>query len=142
MTPKSNLRLEWKSHDVDLAAFHAWALKTVPSYCGSSADYALTLWFTEEPSEEIKAAIEAKWNSLTEEEESAKIAHREKKQKAVEIAKQNLLTGSLSKLSVAERKLLMSMPLTEEDKEALVVKFKKKLDEDPANDEDVEEGEA
>lgn len=142
MLPKSSLELKWKDHSVDLGTFDSWVKSVEPSCCGNSADSKLTLWFMEELSEESKALIEAKWDSLTEEEETAKIAHREKKQKAVELAKQNLLTASLSKLSVAERKLLMSMPLTEEDKEALVVKFKKKLDEDPANDEDVEEGEA
>jgi hypothetical protein len=138
-----SVRLEWKSYKVDLSSFHMWALKELPSYCGSSADYALTMWFAEQPSQETVDLIKEKWDSLTEEEETAKILHAEKKQKAVELAKQNLLTAALSELSVAERKLLMSMPLTEEDKEALVVKFKNKLDEDPTNDEESsEEGEA
>jgi hypothetical protein len=140
---KHTIQIEWKAHPIDLNALEEWLKGNAGEhYCGNSADSKLKLHFSEEPSQETIDLIKEKWDSLTEEEETAKIAHREKKQKAVELAKQNLLTASLSKLSVAERKLLMSMPLTEEDKEALVVKFKKKLDEDPANDEDVEEGEA
>jgi hypothetical protein len=137
-----NISYSWKPFAIDLKSIDNWMKGHFLNYVGLSARNDIAFHFSEEPSQQMIDLIKEKWDSLTEEEETAKIAHREKKQKAVELAKQNLLTASLSKLSVAERKLLMSMPLTEEDKETLVVKFKKKLDEDPANDEDVEEGEA
>lgn len=107
----SNLRLEWKPHNVDLAAFHAWALETVPSCCGSSADYALTLWFTEELSEETKAAIEAKWAELDDPEHEMVKSYvsAEQAEQLKKASKLALLQKSWDELTLEERKLIMGL---------------------------------
>lgn len=63
--------LEWKDHNVDLVAFEAWAKANCgESYCGSSSDVNLRMGFLEEPSQDIKDAIDAKWAALDDAEDA------------------------------------------------------------------------
>lgn len=59
-----SMKLDWKEFNVDLAALDAWFRGESEDYKGNSADAALTLWFENEPSDEIKEAIQAKWDGL------------------------------------------------------------------------------
>lgn len=81
------------------------------------------MWFTEEPSEEQKTAIDAQWDGLTEQGEAAKWTLYDQRNAAVEEARVGLLTASFNDLIAAERKMLLGMPLTSEDLDALLVKF-------------------
>lgn len=114
----------WKSYRVHLGEFSA-AVKVLAgeNYKGMSADYALTMWFEEEPSEEIKAAIDAAWEALTEEGEAAKFKLDADRAAAVAAAKEGLLTADFADLIPAERKLWMNAALTAEDLDALLLKF-------------------
>lgn len=59
-----SMKLEWKEFNVDLGAMEAWFKEQSEDYTGNSADSALTLWFQNEPSDDIKEAIQAKWDGL------------------------------------------------------------------------------
>ena len=114
----------WKSYKVHLPVLEAWLKANAgEGYKGNSADASLTLWFDDEPSEEIKLAVDAQWDALTEEGEAAKILLYENRNKAVESARAALLTATFDSLIPAERKLWMNAALTVEDKDALLVKF-------------------
>jgi hypothetical protein len=115
---------EWKSYRVHLGDLHTWLLANAgEGYNGSSADSVLTLWFEVEPSEEIKAAIDVKWGALVEVDEAAKFQLDANREAAILAAKEAILTANFDSLIPAERKLVMNMPLTDEDKDALVAKF-------------------
>jgi len=115
---------EWKSYKVHLLVFEAWLKANAgEGYKGNSADVVLTLWFDNEPSVEIKSAVDAQWDSLTEEGEAAKILLYENRNKVVEAAKAALLTATFDSLIPAERKLLMNVALTDDDRDALLVKY-------------------
>jgi hypothetical protein len=113
----------WKEFRVHLPSLDAWLRATAgEAYKGNSADSVLTLWFEEEPSAEILAAIDAQWDSLTEVGEAAKWQLDTDREAAVEAAKVSLLTAAFDSLIPAERKLLLGMTLSNEDKDALIVK--------------------
>lgn len=66
---KHTMELSWKDHSVDLEAFEEWARENCgDQYCGNSADSSLKLHFLEEPSQEMKDAINAKWAELDDKE--------------------------------------------------------------------------
>lgn len=115
---------EWKSYEVHLPALEAW-LKTNAgaSYRGNSADAVFTLWFEDEPSEEIKLAIDSQWDALTEEGEVAKIHLAADREAAIAAARAALLTASFDSLIPAERKLWMGVALDETDKDAILAKY-------------------
>lgn len=115
---------EWKEYNVDLADLHTWLKANAGAgYSGSSADYVLTIWFTEEPSEEIKTAIDAYWSGLTSEGEAAKITHRQNLDLAVVAALDAIPLEDWGDMIPAERKLAMGRALTDSDREALLVKY-------------------
>ena len=115
---------QWLEFRIYLPDLEAW-LKALggDNYKGLSADYALTMWFSEEPTEQQKTDIDAQWDGLSEEGETAKWTQYDNRNKAVEAAKLNLLTAAFDTLLPAERKLLLAMTLTDEDKDSLVTKF-------------------
>lgn len=116
--------MEWKTYRVHLGVLHTWLQANAgEGYKGASADSVLTLWFEPEPSTEIKEAIDAHWESLTEETEIAKILLDENRDKAKEAAKAALLTASFDDLIPAERKLWMNATLTTEDLDSLLAKY-------------------
>lgn len=115
---------EWQSFQIHLPVLEAWLKANAGEhYTGNSADISFTMWFSEEPSEGIKSAITAQWESLTEQGEAAKITLYENRNKAVEDAKVALLTALFDDLIVAERKLILNLPLTTDDLDALLVKY-------------------
>ena len=61
-----SIDLQWLDFSVDLRTVEAWMRANAGAdYCGNSADNDLTLWFNNEPSDDIKAAIQAYWSGLT-----------------------------------------------------------------------------
>jgi hypothetical protein len=110
MTPKHTIELEWKAFNICLETLETWLKANAGEhYCGNSADSKLSLHFMEEPSQEIKDAIQAKWDEIDESAAEAtayksledRIAEREAK-KASGIAK------------------LVALGLTEAEAQALV----------------------
>jgi hypothetical protein len=93
------------------------------SYCGMSANSKVELHFTDEPSEEIKASVLAKWESLTEIEETAKVDHYNKLVAAEADAKAGIPLADILTLTTAEKKIFMGLPLTDEDRENILIKY-------------------
>lgn len=121
---KYNHTLEWKSFNVQLDDVEAWArMECGPDYCGMSANSKLELHFTEVPSQLILDKIQAMWDRVTEEEETAKIAHRAQVARAIAYAKENLPYADFASLLPAEKKLWMNSPLSPSDKEAIAAKY-------------------
>ena len=115
---------DWNEFRVHLPSLCDWIkANTGDKYYCISADYDLTIYFTEEPTDEIKAAIDAQWESLTAETEAAKWQHDVDLEAAVVTAKTALLTMDLTTMNQAERKLFMNMPLTDDDKNSLLLKY-------------------
>jgi len=114
----------WHEFRVHLSSLNDWLLANAgEGYKGMSADSKITFWFEEEPTAEVVIAIDAYWDSLTEEGEAAKFALDAEREAAVLEARDALLTADLTTLTVAERKLFMNMPITDEDRDALLAKY-------------------
>lgn len=58
------IKLDWKEFSVDLAALNQQLIAAYPNYVGNQAHSVLELCFSEEPSQEDKAAIEQLWAAL------------------------------------------------------------------------------
>jgi hypothetical protein len=115
---------EWQSFQIHLPVLETWLKANAGEhYTGNSADISFTMWFSEEPSEGIKSAIDSHWNALTENGEAAKWTLYDNRNLAIEDARTSLLTASFDDLIAAERKLLLGMVLTDDDKDALLLKY-------------------
>jgi len=115
---------EWNEWNVDLQDLHIWLQANGGAYySGMSADYSLTLWWTEDPGSEIVAAVESRWSGLTEEGEAAKIAARLSKDEAVKDAFEALPSLDWDDMTTAERKLVLNRSLSEDDRAALLIKY-------------------
>ena len=87
MVAKYSIELAWKGHSVDLEGLEAWLRANAGEhYCGNSADSKLTLWFLEEPSEEIKGAMRAKWDDLDNEDADLCVSYKSQEQRAADRA--------------------------------------------------------
>lgn len=94
-----SMRLNWKEFNVDLKAMETWFKAQSEDYKGNSADSALTLWFENEPSDEIKEAIQEKWDGLSEEsEEAVSYKSRDAERAEDDAAKAAALATARSKL--------------------------------------------
>lgn len=102
------IKLEWKEFNVDLKAIETWAKAQSNDCTGSSADYAFTLYFNNEPSDEIKDAIQAKWDGLTPDSAEA-LSYKSKDQ---------IASDKAAKKASAKSKLL-ALGLSEEEIAAL-----------------------
>jgi hypothetical protein len=119
-----SIQKEWKSYRVYLPDLASWLTTNIgENYKGLSADYALTMWFEEEPTEQQKTDLTSSWDALTEEGEAAKWTLFDNRNAAVEAARTGLLTAAFDDLIAAERKIMLGMLLTDADKDALLVKF-------------------
>ena len=79
MSQPKSLDLAWKNKIdgssllLDMTAVEAWLRANAgPSYLGNSSDQDLTLWFSDEPSVELKDLIETYWAHLDENSAEAK----------------------------------------------------------------------
>lgn len=115
---KDSIQYTWKSFKVDLPALDLWLTSNAPaSYDGMSADpNGLIIWFTEVIDLNDKLGIEQYWNSLTQAGESAKIEERERLDRAVAYAIENLPYKPLAQWAPAEMKIFMRQPLTYQDR--------------------------
>jgi len=114
----------WKEYRVYLPSLSLWLQSNIgATFSGLSADYSLTLWFLSEPSEQQKSDIDSQWDALSEIGEAAKWLLYDQRLAAVEDARVGLLTAAFDDLGPSERKLLLGLSLSEEDLDALLLKF-------------------
>lgn len=115
---------DWKAYRIYLPDLAAWLTTNIgENYKGMSADTVLTFWFDEEPTEQQKTDIDAQWNGTVEQDEDAKWSLYDARGAIVGTARTALLTADLTTTIPAERKLLMNMPLSNDDKDALITKY-------------------
>lgn len=118
-----SIQKDWKEFRVFLPALEAWLAENATNYSSMSADVNLRIHFTEQPGYEVEGAIDAMWDSLTEEEEAARWAHFDDLNAAEADAKEALIDLSWDDMIPAERKLAMSRALSNLDREALLIKY-------------------
>lgn len=105
------IKKEWKESNVSLEVLEKHMREEYPSYVGNQAAASLELYFSEEPSEEEKEAIDAFWEEL---DDSSYVSAEAIKNKIEEL-KASAATKSWDELSVAQRKLILGQtPTTEE----------------------------
>ena len=100
-----SMKLEWKEFNEDLRAIDAFVKLQSEDYKGNSADSALTLWFENEPSEEIKQAIADKWDGLSAESEEAASYQSAAQIEAEKEAKKASARAKLAALGLTEDEL-------------------------------------
>lgn len=111
MEVKYTKELAWKDHNIDLDAVNVWAKANCgEQYCGASADSAFKMHFMEEPSQEIKDAIDELWEDLDDEEHEMCASYKSKEERAEEVA---------AKKASGKAKLI-ALGLTEDEAAALV----------------------
>lgn len=72
--------LEWKEHNVNLSEFKAFCVEQDANCCGISAHSMLQIHFLEEPSQEAKDAILAKWEVLDDAEDPMCASYKSKEE--------------------------------------------------------------
>lgn len=100
--------LEWKEFSVDLRAIETWLRAESDLYSGSVAADKFTLYFSDEPSEEIKEAIQAKWDELEEDSDEA-----------VSYQSQAAIRADVEAKKASAKAKLIALGLSEEEVEAL-----------------------
>lgn len=103
------IKLDWKDFNVDLQTIDATIKDITSTYCGNQSHSHLELWFTEEPSEIEKEAINKYWNSLTNKKIEAK---KYKSTQDIKTEKETLRASGLAKLK--------KIGLTDEEVAALI----------------------
>lgn len=105
---KYSMELQWKSGiNVSLPAVDAWMRANAgDQFCGQSADDdKLTLHFLEEPAQEDKDAIMAKWDSIDEDATEAQAYQSAEDLKAAASAKKASGRAKLAALGLDEDEL-------------------------------------
>jgi len=111
-----SIQLPWKLFSVNLQLVDVWAKAQLSTYVGNSADYQLTLWFSEEPSSETASAVESYWDSLSaESSEAQSYVTVAQIAEATSLLKTNLLSKTWDEMSQTEKKLVMNLPVTRQD---------------------------
>lgn len=105
--------MQWKEFNIDLEALDKRLRIEEPLYVGNQASDRLELFFSEEPSQASKDAIQAILDGL--DEESAEvISYRSQQdiQQAIQNLKQGIPAKSWNDMSVIERKIVMGIDVT------------------------------
>jgi hypothetical protein len=120
-----DIKLPWKDFKIHLKSLNSHLISVAGSdYCGLSAtDECICFHFKNKPSNEIVNRIREKLNSLTPEIESEKFKKDSDIEKSIKSAKINLPYSDPKDMSTAERKLMMGIHLSNEDKEFLLSKY-------------------
>ena len=113
-----SIRLEWKEFNVSLENLEAHMRSEYSQYLGNQAASCLELFFSEEPSQEDKEAIEAHWDSLdgSDYKSAQVLADEIAELEAAKIAmKAGLVSKSWDQMSTVERKVAMNMEVSREE---------------------------
>ena len=112
------MRLEWKSYNVDLELFNEWLRDNQPKTDGLVAtEEELTVIEIESLNESEKTTIESYYNQLP---EYVKGYTQEELQEAILNKKQEILNKDITTLTQVEKKILLNIELTEQEKYDLV----------------------
>lgn len=108
------IKLDWKEFNVDMIAVEAWVKTNAgTNYLGNSADYGLTLWYSEEPTQTDKDAVEVYWASLDEmSAEATGYVSGADLAEAITLLRVGIPAKEWADMSVAERKLVMGQTPT------------------------------
>jgi hypothetical protein len=116
---KYMIELQWKEHSVDLEALEIWMKANAgASYDGNSADSKLTLYFLEEPSQDIKDAIIAEWEAMDDAGHEKCVSHRSLAQRseaaqvraaAIKAKKMGMLQKTWANMDGIERKIYLGL---------------------------------
>jgi len=119
------IKIAWKPFKIHLAKAVTHLRSVAGSeYCGISANgESLTVHFKSTPDRASVSRIQEYFDSLTDVSESEKFKQELNQNKAVALAKANVLLADISSLIPAERKLLMGAPLDSEDKASILAKY-------------------
>jgi hypothetical protein len=99
------MEMQWKSFNVDLGAIDASLRAAHPAYTGNQAHKCLELWFTEEPSQSDKDAIQAMWDGLHQDSSEVKSYKSEDQIKADKDAKKASAKAKLAALGLSADEL-------------------------------------
>lgn len=120
-----DIKLPWKNFKIHLKSLNSHLISVAGlDYCGLSAtDECIVFHFKRSPSNEIMNRVRERLNSLTAEAESAKFKKDSDIEKSIQSAKINLPYSDPKDMSAAERKLMMGIHLSNDDKESLLSKY-------------------
>lgn len=99
------MKLEWKEHKVDLQALDQQLKAMILQYVGNQAHAHLELWFSEEPSQEQKEAIENMWAAIDAAHPLAQSYKSADEIKAQQVAKKESAKAKLAALGLTEDEL-------------------------------------
>lgn len=107
----SSMSFSWKEFNVSLVLLETWLRENAGAgYCGNCASGAsLELYFIEEPSQEIKDAVQAYWDGL--EDDSAE---------ASDYKSQEQINADVEAKKASAKAKLLALGLTEDEVNALV----------------------
>lgn len=92
-----NIELQWKEFNLDANSIESWMRANAGEhYTGCSCNSKLELHFQEEPSDEIKEAIAAHWDSLDENSDEAKAYKSDEERESEAAAAKAALVASAS----------------------------------------------
>lgn len=114
---------DWKEFNISLDKIDEWGRTNLgASFSGISADNNLRFDFTEEPSNEVKAALNAMWDGIEDDthEYATSYFSFSEYESALSAAKEDAVTKSYDELSAIQKKLLLGVALTLAEKLALV----------------------
>jgi len=101
--------LQWREFNIDLLAVDTKMRADYPTkYSGNQASSFLELYFSEEPTEEEKAAIQSYWDGLTD--QSAEVlSYRTQAsiKEAIDNLKMGLVNKTWDQMTVTERKIVV-----------------------------------
>ena len=127
LTMAYTLKLNWLPFNINLAKVQWWMSQHAgPAFCGLSANKTLDVHFTATPSADLIAKVQAYWNGLTPKSGEATFYFSGQKLKdAISSAKAATVTSSWDQLSEQQKKMIMGVPLTENDNYIILNQFSK-----------------
>lgn len=111
---KFSIDVNWKEFNVYRPKIEEWMIAHAgEQYCGHCAGEKLQFWFLEEPTQEVKDAVIAYWDSLTVESvEATSYVSQLSINAAMQAAREDAVTKSWDQLSVAQKKLISGLTPT------------------------------
>lgn len=105
-----NIDLSWHPFPVNLASVEAWLKANTTGYDSNCSGTDLTLHFTTEPDDVIKAAVHAYWDGLTEESpEAVAYMPQDTISAAIAAARLDAVAKPWDDLSVAQKMLVLGL---------------------------------
>lgn len=116
---------EWKEFNISLDILETWMRANMgDSFTGNQAGSSLELWFTEEPSEEIKTALDNYWDAIDEEHEVAtEYVSSQSLIDAESRAREDAVTKAWDALSIEQKKLLSGAEVLLADRRQMLIDF-------------------